>query len=93
MSLAVIIIGNFVSSISRINSGIPPLSVVFIPSASSTKIIFPCFVRDFCSIAGFKTSSNLSLFLKSEAFSSKISESVSTAATRARVVFPVPGGP
>ena len=63
------------------------------PSISSTKIIFLCFVRDFCSVAGFNIAFNFSLSLKSEAFNSNNSEFVSLAKTSAIVVFPIPGEP
>ena len=57
------------------------------------RIILLFLTKDFCSIAGFNTLCKFVLFLKSEAFNSKISEFISLAITCAKVVFPVPGGP
>ena len=93
MSLAVIIIGKQDFSISAINSGRPPLSEVVIPSASSIRIIFPGLNKLFWSVAGLTVCSSFNLFLKSEAFSSRISRLFSRAAARTNDVFPVPAGP
>jgi hypothetical protein len=93
ISLAVIIIGIEEDSTRTSNSFKPPKSFFEIPSTSSTRIILFSLTKDLCYIAGFRISFNFSLFLKSEAFNSNISETVSFAATWASAVFPVPGGP